>query len=145
MQIEQVSRGVAIGDLFNDGRLEAVVENLVGGPMILRPEGGPKNHWISFQLESTKCNRLALNARVRAISGDLVQLGEVLGGASYLSQHDLRIHFGLGNRSRLDQAEVLWPDGKRELLANLAADTFYVVREGEGVVSHRPAEKAKLP
>jgi len=145
MQQEQVSRGIAIGDLFNDGKIEAVVENLFGGPMILRPEGGPKNHWISFQLEGTKCNRLALNARVRAIAGDLVQLGEVLGGASYLSQHDLRIHFGLGNHARLDQAEVLWPDGRREVLTNLAADMFYVVREGEGVVATKAAEKSKLP
>lgn len=113
--------------------------------MILRPEGGPKNHWISFQLQGKHCNRLALNARVRTIAGDLVQLGEVLGGASYLSQHDLRLHFGIGDHARLDQAEVLWPDGKREVLTNLAADMFYVVREGEGVVATKAAEKAKLP
>lgn len=142
---EQVSRGLAIGDLFNDGRLEAVVENLVGQPMILRPEGGPQNHWISFQLEGVKCNRLALNARVRATAGNLVQLGEVLSGGSYLSQHDLRIHFGLGSHERLDQAEVLWPDGRKETLTNLTVDRFYVVREGEGVVSSKPAEHVKLP
>lgn len=65
LQIPQVSRGLAVGDLFNDGRQEAVVENLVGEPMILRPEGGPKNYWVSFQLEGVECNRLALNARVR--------------------------------------------------------------------------------
>ena len=90
IQIPQVSRGMAVGDLFNDGRLEAVVENLVGGPMILRPEGGAHNHWISFQLEGVKSNRLALNARVRATAGSLVQLGEVISGGSYLSQNDLR-------------------------------------------------------
>lgn len=135
LQTEQVSRGLAVGDLFNDGRLEAVVENLVGEPMILRPEGGPPNHWISFQLLCARGNRLALNARVRATSGDLTQLGEVISGGSYLSQDDLRIHFGLGNHPGLDRAEVLWPDGKKELLPNLAADRFYVLREGEGVVS----------
>ncbi len=86
IQIPQVSRGLAVGDLFNDGRMEAVIENLVGKPMILRPEGGPKNHWISFQLEGVKSNRLALNARIRATAGDLVQLGEVSSGGSYLSQ-----------------------------------------------------------
>jgi hypothetical protein len=146
IQIPQVSRGLAIGDLFNDGRMEAVVENLVGQPMILRPEGGPQNHWVSFQLEGVKSNRLALNARVRATAGDLVQLGEVLSGGSYLSQHDLRIHFGLGKHERLDQAEVLWPDGKKETLSNLAADRFYVVREGQGVVSSKPSEhRVKLP
>jgi hypothetical protein len=144
--IPQVSRGLAVGDLFNDGKMEAVVENLVGKPMILRPEGGPQNHWISFQLEGVKCNRLALNARVRATAGDLVQLGEVLSSGSYLSQHDLRIHFGLGSHERLDQAEILWPNGKKETIANLAADRFYVVREGEGVVSSKAAEhNVKLP
>ena len=135
----QVSRGVAIGDLFNDGKMEAVVENLVGEPMILRPEDGPENHWISFQLEGVKVNRLALNARVRATAGDLVQTGEVMSGGSYLSQHDLRIHFGLGSHPRVDKAEVLWPNGKTEVLTNLEADHFYVVREGEGVVSSKGA------
>ncbi len=141
LQVEQVSRGVAVGDLFNDGKMDVVVENLVGQPMVLRPEGGPQNHWISFQLEGVKCNRLALNARIRAVAGDLVQLGEVLSGGSYLSQHDLRLHFGLGARPRLDKAEVLWPDGKTETLTNLAADRLYFVREGQGVVSSKPAEK----
>jgi hypothetical protein len=140
IQIPQVSRGLAVGDLFNDGKPEAVVENLVGRPMILRPEGGPRNHWISFQLEGVKSNRLALNARVRATAGDLVQLSEVISGGSYLSQNDLRIHFGLGEHDRVDKAEVLWPDGKVETLTNLTADRFYSVREGAGVVSSKPPQ-----
>jgi hypothetical protein len=148
VQIGQVSRGLAVGDLFNDGKMEAVIENLVGQPMILRPEAGPQNHWVSFQLEGVgaKSNRLALNARVRATAGDLVQMGEVLSGGSYLSQHDLRIHFGLGSHQSLDRAEVLWPDGQKETLTNLAADRFYEVREGQGVVLSKPAEhRVKLP
>lgn len=138
IQVPQVSRGMAVGDLFNDGKLEAVVENLEGGPEILRPEGGPSNHWISFQLEGVKCNRLALNARIRVQAGSLVQLGEVLSGGSYLSQNDLRIHFGLGDRDRVDKAEILWPDGKVETLTGLAADRFYSVREGAGVIGSDP-------
>jgi enediyne biosynthesis protein E4 len=147
IQVPQVSRGMAVGDLFNDGKLETVVENLVGRPMILRPEGGPPNHWISFQLQGVKSNRLALNARVRATAGDLVQLGEVVSGGSYLSQNDLRIHFGLGGHERLDKADVLWPDGTVETLTNLAVDRFYSIKEGSGVVSSKPAEtdKATLP
>jgi enediyne biosynthesis protein E4 len=146
LQVPQVSRGLAVGDLFNDGRMEAVVENLVGEPMILRPEGGPKNHWISIQLEGVGCNRLALNARVRVTAGDLVQLEEVLSGGSYLSQSDLRLHFGLGSREIVDQAEVLWPDGKRETLVHLAADRYYVVREGQGIVSDsKPQQLPNLP
>lgn len=147
IRIPQVSRGMAIGDLFNDGKLEAVVENLKGQPMILRPEGGKTNHWISFQLEGVKCNRLALNARVRAEAGDLVQLGEVISGGSYLSQSDLRIHLGLGDHQRVDKADILWPDGKIETLTSLAADRFYIVREGAGVVSSNPPgiRNAKQP
>jgi hypothetical protein len=140
LQIPQVSRGLAIGDPFNDGLMEAVVENLVGEQMILRPEGGPKNHWVSFQLVGVACNRLALSARVRVTAGDLVQLGEVMSGGSYLLQNDLRLHFGLGSQEIVDQAEVLWPDGKKETLSHVAADRFYVVREGQGVISNRPPE-----
>jgi hypothetical protein len=146
LEAPQVSRGLAVGDLFNDGRIEAVVENLVGGPMILRPEGGPKNHWVSFQLEGVECNRLALNARVRVTAGDLQQLGEVISGGSYLSQSDLRLHFGLGSHDAVDQAQIQWPDGARETLTHLAADRFYVVREGKGIVSSKlPEHSAKLP
>ena len=146
LQIPQVSRGLALGDLFNDGRVEAVAENLVGEPMILRPEGGPKNHWVSFQLEGVECNRLALNARVRVTAGDLVQLGEVISGGSYLSQSDLRIHFGLGTHDILDQVEILWPDGKKETLTHLAANRFYVMREGHGVISSKlPEHSTNLP
>ena len=145
IQIPQVSRGMAIGDLFNDGKLEAVVENLNGEPMILRPEGGPLNHWISFQLEGVTCNRLALNARIRAYAGDLVQLGEVLSGGSYLSQNDLRVHFGLGSHARLDKAEITWPDGKIETLRDLPADRFYTVREGSGVIATTPPGASRHP
>lgn len=141
IQVPQVSRGLAVGDLFNDGKMEAVVENLVGKPMILRPEGGSQNHWISFQLDGVKSNRLALNARVRATAGEMVQLGELISGGSYLSQNDLRIHFGLGSYQRADKVEVLWPDGKKETLTNLAADRHYMLREGDGVVSSKLPEK----
>ena len=133
IQTPRVSRGMAIGDLFNDGKLEAVIENLVGPPTVLRPEG-PNRNWIGFQLEGRKSNRLALNARVRVTAGRLVQLGEVLSGGSYLSQNDLRLHFGLGDYTKIDKAEVLWPDGKVENLIHLAAGRYYSVREGAGIV-----------
>ncbi len=144
IQIPQVSRGMAIGDLFNDGKLEAVIENLVGAPMILRPEGENQNHSITFQLEGVQSNRLALNARVRVSAGKLVQLGEVISGGSYLSQSDLRVHFGLGTHSRADKTEVIWPNGKKETFADLAADHIYVVKEGAGVVSSTPLTGNKL-
>jgi enediyne biosynthesis protein E4 len=131
LQIPQVCRGVAVGELFNDGRLDIIIENLKGGPMILQPQGGPANHWIGFALEGTKSNRLALNARVKAIAGNLVQTGEVLSGGSYLSQNDLRIHFGLGSKHHVDRVEILWPNGKMQIRSNLAADRFYTIKEAE--------------
>jgi enediyne biosynthesis protein E4 len=140
IQVPQVSRGLAVGDLFNDGHLELVTENLVGGPMILRTEGGPQNHWISFELQGTKSNRLALNASVRVTAGKLVQEGEVLSGGSYLSQNDLRLHFGLGKLDRVDKVEISWPSGAIEVLSQLPADHFYCIREGAGVV---PRERTK--
>jgi hypothetical protein len=134
LQVPQVSRGLAVGDLFNDGHLELVTENLEGGPMILRPEGGPQNHWISFELWGTRSNRLALNASLRVTAGNLVQEGEVLSGGSYLSQHDLRLHFGLGKLDRVDKVDISWPSGTTEVLSQLPAGHFYCVREGSGVV-----------
>lgn len=138
IQTPQVSRGLAVGDLFNDGHTELVVENLEGSPMILRTEGGATNHWISLELAGTKSNRLALNAKVRITAGGLVQLGEVLSGGSYLSQNDLRLHFGLGTHNTADSVEITWSSGQKEVLKNLSADQFYCVLEGQGVV---PREK----
>jgi enediyne biosynthesis protein E4 len=142
IQIPQVSRGAAFGDLFNDGHVDIVVENLDGKPMILREVGGNHNHWIGFELAGTKSNRLALNARVKAVAGDLIQIDEVRSGGSYLSQNDLRIHFGLGSHERLDRVDILWPSGKTETLTNLAADRFYAMKEGEGIV---PRERVRPP
>jgi hypothetical protein len=134
IQIPRVGRGVACGDLFNDGRMEIVVETLDAEPVVLEPQGLAPNHWISFQLEGTKSNRLALNARIKATAGGLAETDQVLSGGSYLSQSDLRIHFGLAGHDRVDKAEVTWPSGKVETLTNLVADRFYKVKEGQGVV-----------
>jgi enediyne biosynthesis protein E4 len=131
IQIPQVSRGVAFGDLFNDGRIDIVVENLQGQPMVLRPRGGSPNHWVNLALEGTRSNRLALNARVKVTSGNLVQTGEIWSGGSYLSQNDLRLHFGLGANESVTQIEVAWPAGGTQIFHNLAADRFYLIKEGQ--------------
>jgi enediyne biosynthesis protein E4 len=140
VQTPQASRGLAVGDLFNDGHLELAVENIEGSPMILRTEPSPKNHWVGMELTGTKSNRLALNARVRVTVGDLVQWDEVRSGGSYLSQSDLRLHFGLGAHSKIDTMEIFWPSGTKDTLKNIAADRFYSVLEGEGIV---PAERVR--
>lgn len=138
VQVPQVSRGVAFGDLSNNGHIDIVIENIEGQPMVLRSQGGPANHWISFELEGTKTNRLALNARVKITAGGLVQNGQVLSGGSYLSQSDLRIHFGLGTYERVDKVEIRWPGGNTETFNALAGDHFYKVKEGKGVISSSP-------
>jgi hypothetical protein len=139
-QINRVSRGLAVGDLFNDGRLDVVNENLTGAPLVLRNEGGPANHWLGLELAGTTINRLAINARVRVTAGDLTQSREVLSGGSYISQNDLRLHFGLGAHDHADKIEITWPNGKTEVLTNVAADRFYGIKQGEGIV---PLEKVR--
>lgn len=148
LQMPQVSRGVAAGDLFNDGRIELVIENLGGQPMILRPARMPQNHWVSFELAGTKSNRLGLNARVTVIAGSLTQEDEVRSGGSYMSQSDLRLHFGLAGHATVDKVEIAWPSGKKDILTNLAADRFYCVQEGSGMLpcaKVRPATPTNHP
>jgi enediyne biosynthesis protein E4 len=120
--------------LFNDGHLDIVIENLEGEPMILQTQGGPRNHWVSFELQAAKGNRLALNARLRATAGELVQEDQVQSGGSYLSQSDLRIHFGLAQHEKVDKLEIFWPSGKAETMTNVGADHFYILKEGEGAL-----------
>ena len=134
LKLPRVGRGLAIGDLFNDGVQEIVIEDLEGEPSILRPQGGPRNHWISLELAGTRSSRLALNARVKVVAGELAQTDEVRSGGSYLSQGDLRLHFGLAAHRQADRIEISWPSGGTEVLTNLAADGFYCIKEGAGVV-----------
>jgi len=101
--------------------------------MILRPEGGPRNHWISFALQGTKSNRLALNARVRVTAGELVERTKCAVAGAYLSQNDLRLHFGLGKHERVDKVEILWPSGTKEVLSQVSSDRFYTLQK-EGVL-----------
>ena len=134
LKVPRTGRGLAVGDLFNDGAQEVVVENLEGEPVLFRTEGGLRNHWIGFELAGTRSNKLALNARMRITSGDLVQTDEVRSSGSYLSQHDLRLHFGLAGRDRADKVEIFWPSGASEVLTGLQADRHYCILEGAGTV-----------
>jgi enediyne biosynthesis protein E4 len=139
-----VSRGLAVGDLFNDGNMDVVVGDLDGSPMILRNRGVPGHHWVSFELVGTKSNRLALNARIRLVAGGMTQTDEVHSGGSYLSQNDLRIHFGLAGATKIDKVEIHWPSGRTEALETLPADQHYVVLEGQGVVSPEHARPMRV-
>jgi enediyne biosynthesis protein E4 len=129
-----VARGLAVGDLFNNGNLDLVIENIDGPPIILSNRGVPGAHWISFELAGTKTNRLGIGARLKITANGVTQTGDVRSGGSYLSQNDLRVHFGLGSATKVDEIEIHWPSGTIDVLKNLAADQFYALLEGKGQV-----------
>ncbi len=129
----QSRRGIAFGDLNNDGNIDAVVFNVNGPPSILINDTKNGNHRVMFKLVGTTSNRLAIGARVTIAAGGFTQMREVKGGNSYLSQSDLRLHFGLGKESRITKIEIRWPNGKTEELKDLAADAIYTIVEGSGV------------
>jgi enediyne biosynthesis protein E4 len=134
-RIPQVSRGLAVGDLFNRGRLDIVIENLTGTPTILEAESDAANHWVSFELEGRASNRLALNARIVVTTGKTKQMAEIRSGGSYLSQSDLRLHFGLGETMRIDKVEVQWPNGMTQVFQGVDADHFYRLKQDGGMVT----------
>ena len=136
--VPQVSRGLAVGDLFHRGVTDLVVENLAGGPMILEAKPDPHNHWIEISLEGAPKNRLALNARVRVTSGGTVQMQELRSGGSYLSQNELALHFGLGQARQVDKLEVIWQYGATQVFTNLAPDHRYHLQQNSTLVTADP-------
>lgn len=137
---KRASRGAAFGDLDNDGHIDVVVGDLDGAPSILRNEGGDGNRWITLELAAIRGNPLAIGARVKLVAGGVTQTEEVRSGGSYLSQNDLRVHFGLGKAAKADLIEIRWPTGRVETLKDVAPDKFYAVLEGSGIV---PFEKIR--
>ena len=131
---KRVSRGLAVGDLFNSGNLDVVINDLDGPPSILRNRGIPGRHWITFELAGTKSNRMGIGAKLKLVAGGMTQTEETHSGGSYLSQNDPRVHFGIGSATKVDLLEVRWPSGKVDTIKDLAADKFYSILEGKGVV-----------
>jgi enediyne biosynthesis protein E4 len=123
------SRGLAFADYDNDGSVEALVNNQNEAPSLLRMASKSSNHWIELKLEGVKSNRSAIGARVRVTAGGFVQLAEVRSGGSYLSQSDLRLHFGLGRAVKVDKVEIDWPGGGTQVEGGLAGDRVVVIRE----------------
>ena len=123
------SRGLAFADYDNDGAVEALVNNQNEPPSLLHLSELPKNHWIAIKLEGVKSNRSAIGARVRVTAGNLVQTAEVRSGGSYLSQNDLRLHFGLGLAAKVDKVEIMWPAGGTQIETALTADRIVTIRE----------------
>jgi enediyne biosynthesis protein E4 len=127
------SRGCAFGDFDNDGDVDIVIVNMNEPPSLLRNDVTGANHWIKVKLVGVKSNRSALGARVTVQFGGKKQAQEVLGQSSYLSVNDRRLHFGLGEVTKVD-IKIRWPNGMIESLERVDADQLVVVREGAGIV-----------
>ncbi len=125
---KRASRGTAFGDLDNDGDVDVVINDLDGAPMVLRNEGGNRRNWIRIKAQSPTKNRFGIGARIRVVAGDLAQKSEIRSGGSYISQNDLRVHFGLGNRKSVDLIEVHWPGGGVTRLENIEVNQEITVR-----------------
>ena len=126
---QKVSRGTAFGDIDNDGDVDIVVSNLKDAPTILRNDSDGTGQWLEVKLVGTHCNRDAIGARVTVDFGDLSQIREVKSGSGYLSQNDLRLHFGLGNATRIDTLTVRWLCGKVQTLQDVETNQVLVISE----------------
>jgi hypothetical protein len=124
---ERVSRGLAVGDLDNDGRLDVVINDLDGAPQILHNELAGAGHWLLVKLKGARPNTDAIGAVVTARAGPLSLTRLVRSGTSYISQDDPRPHFGLGSQTLVDSLEVLWPDGRTSRLEKVKADQIVTV------------------
>jgi hypothetical protein len=128
-------RGLAVGDLDGDGLLDAVINNIDSAPTVLRNVTKPAGHWIELRLvgdPSKKSPRDAIGAIAYVTTGKLRQRADVVSGASYASQNDLKLHFGLGSATRIDKLEVKWPDGALETVSVGSCDRVVTIVEGKG-------------
>jgi hypothetical protein len=134
----QASRGLAIGDLWNDGRMSAVVNNMSGRPMLLVNQASNKNNWLGVITRGTKSNRDGIGAQVTVIAGGHKFVQEVRSGSSYISNNDMRLHFGLGSSLGVDRIEIRWPNGSTERFPGGGANRFVTLMEGRGETPNRP-------
>ena len=134
MLLKRCSRGVAFADLDNDGDVDIVINNINDLPTLLKNEGGNRKHWIEIKTVGTKSNRAGIGTRVKVVTGSHSQVDEVQSGGSFLSQSDLRLHFGLGGDTKIDLLELKWPSGTVDQIRNLAADRILTVKEGVGII-----------
>ena len=138
----EVGRGLATADYDNDGDLDIAFTPNNRRATLLRNDGGSSaGHWITLRLEGVKCNRDAIGARVVVTAGGRRQVEEVRSASSYLSQNDMRLHFGLGAAAKVDAIEIRWPEKPKrtETVGPIAADQFVTIREGGGVVARSAA------
>jgi hypothetical protein len=136
-------RGLAIGDLWNNGRLAAVITNMGTRPSLLVNENSYPNHWIGIKTVGTKSNRDGIGARITLRAGKRTLVDEVRSGSSFNSSNDMRVHFGLGTATTVDTLQVRWPSGLNEEFTNLKVDAMNVITEGKGKASEVPGKSSK--
>ena len=126
------SRGLAVADFWNDGRLSVAVNNMNDESMLLVNEARSQNHWLGVITRGTKSNRDGIGAKVMVVANDHKYEQEVRSGSSYISNNDMRLHFGLGSSAVIGRIEVRWPNGDTETFPGGAADRFITLLEGRG-------------
>ena len=135
------SRGLAVGDLWNDGRISAVITNLNSAPSLLVNQIPNSKHWIAIRTVGTKSNRDGIGARISVKAGSRTMIDEVRSGSSYNSSSDMRVHFGLGSATKVDSIQIRWPSGLIERFDNLPADSIQTLKEGSGTSVPSEAKK----
>ena len=140
LQKPLVGRGLAVGDFDNDGRVDALVVDSEGSPLLLHNESKSTGHWLSFTLigDGIKCNRDGYGAQVAVKAGGLTQTRVCHADGSYLSSSDKRVHVGIGKSARAQSVSVRWPDGRVDTYKDVAGDQGYVVREGAKALDISP-------
>jgi len=135
------ARGLAVGDLWNDGQLSVVINNIYDKPSLLVNTVRSGNHWIAFKTLGTRSNRDGIGAKITVKAGKRILVDEVRSGSSYISQNDLRVHFGLGSAAEVDAVQVRWPSGLVEHFDGLSVDAIHTLKEGSGVAVAAPPKK----
>jgi enediyne biosynthesis protein E4 len=139
------SRGLAVGDLWNDGRISVVVSNMNARPSLLVNQVRYPNHWIAFKTVGTASNRDGIGARITVRAGKRILVDEVRSGSSYISNNDMRVHFGLGAATKIDSVAVRWPNGRLEAFEDLSVDTIHTLNEGSGTTAASDPKKPSDP
>jgi hypothetical protein len=138
LQARASGRGLAVGDLWNDGRMSAVISNMNDPVSLLVNQAKNTNHWIAVRTVGTKSNRDGIGARITVHAGNRDYLDEVRSGSSYISNNDMRVHFGLGAATQIDWIDVRWPSGRQERFEGLEVDKIHTLKEGTGKSTTAP-------